>query len=424
MRFVFIVAALLASSFLFLQTTFTSAAKASPEAVIVKKSLPMDVSYEKSEAYMYLNEIRRAAGMSTLSENEKLASAAQAHADYLVTNNVSEHAEIPGHTGFTGRTPMARALHAGYDASSVSENISTKNHSGKSSVDGLFSAIYHRFGFLDPSIDQLGIGIAEDPDNSEKNAFVYLMGNSELEQLCNMPGFKGSGKYVYNVCKDPRHRIAEKKFRQALNYNKKHNPEIILYPYDGQTEVPPAFYSETPDPLPDYEVSGFPVSVVFNDYFFKKVHVESFKLFSREGKEIESIRFMDRGNDPHRRFTAFQFALFPLERLSYNTQYRAEITYRTGRGTKHLSWSFTTRKLLEKLHIIEGRETTLALDPLRSHILYFRPLGPHDIIDNISFPLNVDIRFLDNHTVKISPVGSRNDFDISGGGRLVHIKLK
>ena len=170
---------------------------------------------------------------------------------YLVVNGESAHEEIPGHKGFTGVSPKERALRAGYDSSFVSENLSTKNNSGKSSIDGLFSAIYHRFGFLDPAIDQIGVGATQNPSNTAQSAFVYLMGNSELEVLCNAPGFKGSGKYVYKVCRDPGHCIAEKKFKKALNNNKQHNPKIILYPYDGQEEVPPAFYSEVPDPLPD-----------------------------------------------------------------------------------------------------------------------------------------------------------------------------
>ncbi len=424
MRMVVMVLALLAASFLFWQSQ-ESELTASASEVIVKRSPPMDLAYERSEARSYLNEIRQAMGMSTLSWSEALDKAAQAHADYLVANDESAHDEIPGHIAFTGVTPMERALKAGYDASYVSENLSTKNNSGKTSVNGLFSAIYHRFGFLDPSIDQVGVGAAQDASDSEKSAFVYLMGNSELELLCNMPSFMGVGKYVYKVCKDPKHRIAEKKFKRALNYNKQHNPKIILYPYDGQEEVPPAFYSEVPDPLPDYEVSGFPVSVVFNDYYFKKVEVVSFRLFTQKGKEVSTVRFMDKNSDPHQRFTAYQFALFPLDRLEYNTRYRAEIVYRGEQGRKRLSWSFKTQKPMEKLHIIKEREETINFDPSQAHILYFRPLGPHDIIKDIRFPLDVDITFVDNHTLKISAMPEdTEDFDITSASRTVHVKVQ
>ncbi|AKF25006.1 hypothetical protein YH65_06075 [Sulfurovum lithotrophicum] len=425
MRLVAVLLALLAASFLFWQSIQNDLAASASNVIVKKQAHTMDMAYEKNEARAYLNEIRQSMGMSMLSENEKLDRAAQAHADYLIANDESAHEEIPGHKGFTGVSPKERALKAGYDVSYVSENLSTKNNSGKSSIDGLFSAIYHRFGFLDVAIDQIGVGAAQDPSAREKSAFVYLMGNSELEVLCSTPAFKGSGKYVYKVCREPEHRIAEKRFNSALNHNRQLNPKIILYPYDGQEEVPPAFYSEVPDPLPDYEVSGFPVSVVFNDYYFKKVDLVSFKLFTPDGKEVEKVRFMDKSNDPHHRFTAHQFALFPLERLEYGTRYRAEIIYRTPKGREHLSWSFETQRPTEKLHTITKREETVSLDPMQAHLLYFRPLGPHDIISDIRFPADVDISFVDNHTLKISamPEGTQ-DFDITSASRTVHVKVQ
>ena len=415
--------ALLSASFLFWNDLQNNLA-ATPSEVMVQKKLPMDVEFEKSEARSYLNEIRHAMGMTTLYSNEVLDHAAQAHADYLVSNNESAHREIPGHKGFTGILPKDRALKAGYATSYVSENLSTHNPDGKSSINGLFSAIYHRFAFLDPAIDEIGVGTTQNPSDTEQSAFVYLMGNSALEALCHAPSFKGGGRYIYKICRDPLHRIAEKKFKDALGEPKTQNPKIILYPYKGQEEVPPAFYNEMPDPLPDYEVSGFPISVVFNDHYFKKVELLSFRLFTSEGKEIYNVRFMDQGTDPNHRFKANQFALFPLQRLNYGTEYRVEIVYRTRHDKARLHWSFTTEKPIEKLHTITKREETIHLDPTRAHLLYFKPFGPHDMINDIRFPYDVDIAFMDDHTVKVSamPEGTK-DFDITSSTRTVHVKV-
>jgi hypothetical protein len=41
---------------------------------------------------------------------------------------------------------------------------------------------------------------------------------------------------------------------------------------------------------------------------------------------------MDSDTDPHQRFTANQFTIFPLKRLEYNHTYRAELLYET-KGT-------------------------------------------------------------------------------------------
>ena len=134
-------------------------AMASPQTLEERKVLPMDVSFEQSQAYSKLNSIRDALQLTRLSSNELLTNAAQAHADYLVANKDSSHYETQGKAYFTGKAPLDRAFHAGYNASSVSENLSTHNYDAQSSIDGLFAAIYHRFGFLSPSIDEIGIGV-------------------------------------------------------------------------------------------------------------------------------------------------------------------------------------------------------------------------------------------------------------------------
>jgi hypothetical protein len=318
-------------------------ANASLGEVVERKALPMDVLYETMEARTYLNSIRKLMKMQRLAENKQLKSAAQAHADYLVLNDESAHEEIMAHKNFTGITPVERAFHAGYASSQLSENLSTKNHNARTSVDGLLSAIYHRFGFL----------------------------------------------------------------------------------YDGEEEVPPAFYSEIPDPLPDHEVSGFPISVEFNDYFFKNVTLHSFRLYVEGGEEVGDIRLMDKHSDPHQKFTANQYALFPLQRLEYNQEYRAEISY-TSKGKKEtLIWYFHTRKPTEEFHLITQKEETISIDHGKSHIVYFRPHDPHDIIKNIQFPVDIDITFLDNNTIKLTLMSDEIDeFDITSDTRRLHIDVK
>ena len=62
--------------------------------------------------------------------------------------------------------------------------------------------------------------------------------------------------------------------------------------------MPLAFYNESPDPLPDYDVSGFPISVEFNDHFIKNVKLKDFRLLNEE-KEVVETRTLDQHNDPH-----------------------------------------------------------------------------------------------------------------------------
>lgn len=390
--------------------------------VEVRMVLPMDVEYEKVAARSHLNSIREAMGLNTLVQNDLLNIAAQAHADYLVTNEESSHYEIEGHQKFVGVKPVDRTLYTNYNSTNVSENLSTHTYSAQSSIDGLFSAIYHRFGFLSQSIDEIGVGTAQDKSKTSNSAFVYVMGNSNLDRLCHEKSFSGSGKYYYKICKNEAHRIGEKVFHQAQVANKRYNPKIIVYPYDGQLEVPPAFYDETPDPLPSYDVSGFPVSIEFNDYYFKNIELLTFRLFDSADNEVKELLLMDKESDPHQRFTDKQFALFPLERLAYNAQYRAEVRYKVGRKTETLSWAFNTQKPTEKLHTIQTKNETVHLSKGESHILYVVPQNAHDMLKNIQFPTNVDVVFIDHNTLKLTVTDEDlDDFEIKSKDRLIHV---
>jgi len=392
------------------------------QKVEIRTVLPMDVMYEQGDARSHLNSIREAIGLNTLLHNDLLSEAAQAHADYLVANEVSSHYETEGMPKFTGVKPVDRALYANYASSYVSENLSTHTYTAQESIDGLFSAIYHRFGFLALDIDEVGVGVTQDKEKTSNSAFVYVMANSNLERICHEKSFSGHGKYFYKVCKDESHRIGEKVFKNAQIANKRYNPKIVVYPYDGQNEVPPVFYNESPDPLPSYDVSGFPVSVEFNDYYFKKVKLESFKLFDSSNHEVKDILLMDKNNDPNQRFTSLQYALFPLKRLAFDTQYRAEVTYRVKNKEHTLTWAFTTQKPMVELHQVRAKNATVHLDKGKSHILYFPPHDAHDMLKNIQFPTDVDIKFIDHNTLELTVLDEGlDDFTLKTNDRVIHV---
>lgn len=394
----------------------------SPKVVIERKVLPMDVSFETIEAESYLNEIRTAMGMQRLSHNANLQSAAKAHAHYLVTNNEDGHEESAGYKNFTAQHAVERAFFFGYDSAMVSENLSTRNHNARRSVDGLFSAIYHRFGFLSLTISEVGVGIAQDESDSAKSAFVYLMGNSDLNTLCRGKSFSGAGKY-WKGCKERSHRIKDKDFTGALNSSKRNNPDIILYPYDGQKEVPPAFYAEIPDPLPEHEVSGFPISVEFNDYFFKEVALISFNIKNETGDSVE-VLLMDSDTDPHQRFTENQFTIFPLERLEYNHTYRAELHYEAKGKNRRITWCFSTKEIKEKLVTIMENSDEITIEAKKSYVIYFQPLHANDLIKDMLFPMDVDVQFLDNNTIKLTVMSEDlDDFEIMSETRKLKINV-
>jgi uncharacterized protein YkwD len=402
------------------------AAEASPHKVRTVKHTPMDnIGYEIADAFETLNIIREAMGMPALQENIALNQAAQAHADYLVRHHVSSHFETSTQEGFTGTKPVDRALRAGYKSRFVGENLSTKSESAKASVNGLFSAIYHRFGFLNLAFDEVGIGIAQNRTDPRNSAFVYLMGNSEISRLCRTQSFRGVGRYVHGICADTKHRIDAKAYKYARSEIKERNPKVVLYPYAGQNDVPPAFYDEHPDPLPDHDVSGFPVSIEFNDRYFKKVDLISFQLFENNGEEVQRVRLLDKRSDPNGELTRRQFALLPLERLKYATTYRVAIIYRHNKKKKTIAWSFSTREPIEELKVIRKRETTLKLKRGKGYWLYFEPSDPHDLLGTMRYPSSVYVRFIDSNTMRVVLDPNRSEgFDIVGSGRKIRIEVE
>jgi uncharacterized protein YkwD len=212
----------------------------------------------------YLNCLRGLAGLQPFMEDILLQVAATNHAEYLNSNNDNGHTEIAGNHQFTGTKPDDRANFVGYKTG-IAENVSTHSEgSYKESIEGLLSAIYHRFAFLTPTRDVIGIGESSAVQNNV-HAYVYNLANSKINALCNGTNFNGTGRY-WSPCSDTDFRIADSRF-QAAHFNiANSNPNIIKWPAEGMIDVTPVFYEETPDPLPSYGVSGYPVSIEFNKY--------------------------------------------------------------------------------------------------------------------------------------------------------------
>jgi len=106
----------------------------------------------------YLNSIRQDTGLIKFNPNKKLDKAAASHANYLLRQQKNGHYEKRGWKGYTGKTPSARVVKAGYASKAVMENVSVNPKTSHQSIDTLFAAIYHRFVFLNFDKDEIGIG--------------------------------------------------------------------------------------------------------------------------------------------------------------------------------------------------------------------------------------------------------------------------
>jgi uncharacterized protein YkwD len=371
------------------------------ENIIIKENPTIDTKVQEQKALEYLNKLRIGVGLIPFDTNSKLANAAKNHASYLIQNSLIGHYEDKNRSGYTGDYGSQRSIHCGYKTSMVIENISNNNFNYKESVDGLMAAIYHRFGFLDFHIDEIGIGIKQDLNDKSQTAFVYDMGSHNLEEICQKSNSVEVGEYATNICADKSLKIEIKKFNEILSSNRKRNREIITYPFDGQKDVPPAFFDELPDPLPEYSVSGFPISISFNDSFFKKVNVISFKLFDKNRKEIKDTIVYNHKTDPNKRLKKFEFALFPLKRLSWGSKYFVEAKYKSNGIIKKIEWEFKTREFKMPFYKVTSNVNSFNINIGEPTVFYFPPESQKDILSSLKYPATLDITFIDKNTIKL-----------------------
>lgn len=377
----------------------------------IKKSSLQD---DRAIALSYLNKLRNNTGLWSLTENSLLDLSAYNHAKYLAINNLMGHYENQSSysNGFTGDTPTDRAHHVGYNGS-VSENVSAGQKDVKSSIDNLFSAIYHRFGFLSLTIDEIGMGDYFDDNYAYKSVYVYNMGNSLIRTLCGENNFTG-GSYYYNICIDPNEKISADLYDNANTTLLNNAPKYILWPYNGDNSSMPVFYEESPDPLPNCSVSGYPVSIEFNK---NKINISSFtfldfKLYDSEDNLIDST-ILNETSDPNGHLSEYQFALMPLKRLNWGEQYTAEATYEEDGEQHTITWSFIT-KLPEYPYItVDAANASVNVQSGKEYAVYLKPFDCNDTFNSYQYSYQGGIQsltadFIDYNTIYLKITGSIN----------------
>lgn len=327
-----------------------------PSTKLPQKPLEIDVSIYDDLAYSYLNDLRIRAGMTEFSPNQQLESAALNHANYLANSIIIDHDEQEGTSGFSGVNLKDRTTFTGYRSLLVSENFHVGNSNAIESIDSLMSAIYHRFGFLDFVNNEVGIGIVHVSAFNPYSSYVYNMGNSEYNALCEGTAFSGPGNFYSNIC-EPDINIDAADFNEVAFMAQGNNPQIVLWPADGNNDVPTTFYEEIPDPLPDYSISGYPISIQFNPLIFIEVNVSEFELYrEKDNSKIEPTRLLTEHTDPNEKFSALQYALFPLNFLESDTAYRVKVRYNSNLGADTLEWRFQTRSVEVPLFTVKGED--------------------------------------------------------------------
>jgi hypothetical protein len=284
------------------------------------------------------------------------------------------------------------------------ENVSINTTGQKKSIDNLFSAIYHRLVFLNFETDEIGYGYSSTKNKRQvKQAYVYNMGASGIAALCKRSFALTNGVYyMRDICKQSDKMVPQSLFEATKDQIRRQNREIIVYPYAQQTDIWPAFYNESPDPLPGYKVSGFPLSVQFNPAQYHHVTLKAFRLYDENGKEIKETRILQQKSDPNHILSELEFVLMPLRRLEFNTKYTAvfEAVANGVKVKKH--WSFRTAKPETKIYRVSGGRTTLAVKAGTTAILYMVPDSGNDILHGYRSRGGIKASFLDQNTLKVT----------------------
>ena len=371
------------------------------QKIIIKEDPLLDIVVEEQKTLYYLNQLRTKAGLISLHLNPILTKAAQNHANYLIKHGQIGHHEEQNRSGYTGKYGSHRSIHAGYKTPMLIENVSSNNFSHKTSVDGLMAAIYHRFAFLDFHIDEIGIGVAQHLKKRDQTAFVYDMGSHKLNTLCQNQREIVSGEQVTNVCSDKKMSIKKELFNEAIHAHRYKNSPVVLYPYEGQEDVPPAFFEELPDPLPEYSVSGFPISISFNEARFKSIKMISFKIFDEKKAEITKTITYNHQTDLNKKLKKFEFVIFPLERLAWNHNYTVRAIYEANGILKKKVWYFKTRNFTMPVHHVTPTKNSFEIQEGIANIFYFPPLSQRDILGSLQYPASLDISFIDKNTIRL-----------------------
>jgi phosphotransferase system IIB component len=260
----------------------------------------------------YMNEIRensfkgKIEGVWKLKFDADLSEPCALHAHYLTLNPDQKkwpdaHEEYADREGYTVEGTWA-GLHSVIAWGGIEDY--------KESIDLWMGSFYHRLPLIDPGVLRLGWG---------QEDIWWVMDMSSL----------------------------------AAPYDK---PYTVVYPYDGQKDVPTAFVgNEFPDPVPEpgvdvneAEVLGYPITIQTNPVD-EKGEIVDIRMKLMEGdKEVECHFSSPTKPSNPESAPAGAWCLLPKKALKPKTEYRVVADWmnsnkKTTSTAKHMEWTFKTQ---------------------------------------------------------------------------------
>jgi uncharacterized protein YkwD len=267
--------------------------KTPPKAPDKPRPLPADLDTTAREA---LNRHRALAGVPPVELDPDLSAGCQAHAKYLLRNA----AEL-GKPGFRidDEDPKRPGFSEEGQKAAKAALCGTSSTQARDVIDQWMASVFFRIMLLDPELNRIGWGQAEEKNVGSVGVLDVLRG-------------RGSG-------------------------------QVVIYPADGQKDVPLAFPgNEVPDPIPQAKEkkAGYPVTVTFPRGV--KVQQVAAKLIPENGKELPA--WLSTPDQPAQD-AALQMnsiCLIAREPLLAKTKYKVEISAVVNGEAWSEAWQFTT----------------------------------------------------------------------------------
>ncbi|MDP2794821.1 MAG: pilus assembly protein N-terminal domain-containing protein [Sulfurisoma sp.] len=255
---------------------------------------------QETAALRQINFRRGQIGLAPVTSHADMARAARAHSSYLAANNTTGHYETPSAQGYFGDTPGTRLSNSGYPYRTYGEIISFGPATGTLGIESLIEAIYHRFAIFTSSFDEAGAGFNTDHP-THGNVLTVDFGSRSSP----LPAARADW--------------------------------VGLYPFDGQDRVPVDFYSdqESPDPMPDANRVGYPVSIHIDSA--STLQVTSFTLF--DGATALPTSLLSPGAQS---VPASASAMIPNQVLEHGRTYTASFVGSVDGARLERQWTFAT----------------------------------------------------------------------------------
>lgn len=279
-----------------------------PASILAETGAPQATGNMATDGFNWFNFRRQQMGLATITRTTQIDTAALNHSNYQVQNSTITHDEIAGRRGFTGVTVLdrLRAAQVTFPASNYAYGeviSSTPDTNGVNAAEDLIAAIYHRFVIFEPKFLEAGTASA-----TGGSGYTYFTTDFATRTL-NRAGL-GGGK-------------------------------LVVYPFSNQQNLPTVFYSdqEQPDPVPDRNEVGYPVSVHAD--ITSTIAVQSFTINPRGGAVL-ATRLLKKETDAEIGEPSVA-AIIPLAVLQPQTVYDVRFVGSVDSVPVSLSWSFSTR---------------------------------------------------------------------------------